>query len=113
MDTLTRLAALLHEMGDLVAGLAQSAPSASAPDTMIDQAEAARRLGLTHQRVGELARDGSLRGLKVGRFWHFRTAALTAFAQSTEPVPTAPRGRAPVPVKPLAEASRRLRARTA
>ena len=113
MDTLTRLAALLHEMGDLVAGLAQSAPSASAPDTMIDQAEAARRLGLTRQRVGELARDGSLPGRKVGRYWRLPAEAIASFAQSTEPVPTAPRGRAPVPVRPLAEASRRLRARTA
>jgi len=109
-DALARLAALLHEAGDLVASLAHAEPSAPS-ERMLDQRETATRLGLTEQRIGELARQGILKGRKVGRYWRFPSEALTHFAHSTEPVPTAPRGRIapPVPVKPLAAASRKLR----
>jgi excisionase family DNA binding protein len=108
MDTLTRLAALLHEAGDLVASLAHAEPSAPG-ERLLTQRDAAERLHLSHQRVGELARQGILKGRKVGRYWRFPVEALAAFAHATEPVPTAPRGRIAPPVKPLAAASRKLR----
>lgn len=49
------------------------------PTTLLTTTEAAARLSLTAGRIRQLARDGSLKGQRVGRDWLFTERDLTAF----------------------------------
>ncbi len=75
---------------------------------LLDPKAVATDLSLTIQRVGELARAGSLPSFKIGKYRRFMPAAVEKFkadlASGRLKLPAAPRTRPPAP---LAAARRR------
>jgi excisionase family DNA binding protein len=53
-------------------------------ERLLTPEEAAERLGLSPVTVGHMLRRGELPGVKVGRLWRFREAALDEYIRGLE-----------------------------